>query len=144
MPEPVVQDAVAWQKTTSGSRQTVAGALEAFNRGDTEGFLAHFSDDMSFWMNGSHQFSGWVRGKAAFVALVGRVAAGLSKMITLEVENIIADSEWVVLEALGDATTTSGEPYRNTYCMLWRVRDRKIVEFKEYNDSPLVVARFPR
>ena len=121
----------------------VVSALEAFNAGDTERFLDHIADDVRFWMNGSHQFSGLVEGKAAFVELVGRVAQGLSEMITLEVLNMIPAGDWVVIETQGNATTAGGTPYRNRYCMLWRVRDGKICEFKEYNDSKLVVESFP-
>jgi ketosteroid isomerase-like protein len=129
-------------ETNAENAALVRRALEAFNRADTERFLGYFSDDMRFWMNGNHQFSGAVVGKNAFVELVGRVAAGLAKMINLEVENLIAAGEWVVVECAGRATTVRGEPYDNRYCMLWRVRDGKLVELKEYNDSALVIEKF--
>ena len=138
------QDPRAWKELTDRNRETIERALQAFNDGAVEAFLGYFSDDMAFWMNGSHQFSGAVQGKEAFLELVGRVGEGLSKMITLDARNIIAGGEWVVVEASGDATTTDGEPYRNRYCMLWRLDDGKIVEFREYNDSHLVVEKFPR
>ncbi len=117
-------------------------ALDAFNGGDSEGFLDHFTDDMRFWMVGSHGFSGAVEGKAAFVELVGRVGAGLSKPISLEVENFLPSGEWVVVECRGTATMASGQPYDNRYCLLFRVVDGKVVEFKEYNDSALVIEKF--
>ena len=129
--------------TENKSARIVRGALDAFNGGDTEKFLDCFSDDMCFWMNGSHHFSGRVEGKAAFVELVGRVAAGLDGMIKLKVENLISGGDWVVAECEGTATTATGEPYNNRYCMLWRVENGKIVEFKEYNDSALVIEKFP-
>ncbi len=134
MPAPTAEDE---------SARIVRGALDAFNGGDTEKFLDCFSDDMRFWMNGRHHFSGLVEGKAAFVDLVGRVAAGLQDMITLQIENFIPAGDWVVVESIGSATTASGETYDNRYCMLWRVENGKIVEFKEYNDSAMVIEKFP-
>lgn len=121
----------------------VERALACFNAGDAEGFLAQLADDVRFWMNGSHQFSGPVEGKAAFLALVGRVNAGLREPIRLTVLNAIRAGEWAVIEAQGTAVTASGAPYRNRYCMLWRVAGGKVAEFKEYNDSALVSASFP-
>jgi len=124
------------------AERVVESALRAFNAGDAEGFLAHISDDVRFWMNGDHLFSGSVHGKPAFLELVGRVNAGLREPIRLEVLNLIATDEWVVLEAQGEAVAADGTPYRNRYCMLWRVAAGKIVELKEYNDSALVIASF--
>lgn len=128
--------------TRDESAQVVRSALAAFNAGDSEAFLGHFRDDMRFWMNGSHPLSGLVEGKAAFVELVGKVAAGLSEMIVLEVASFLSAGDWVVAECQGTAKTVAGEPYENRYCFLWRVEDGKIVEFKEYNDSALVIEKF--
>jgi len=125
------------------AQRVVEAALRAFNAGDAEEFLGHIADDLRFWMNGDHLFSGAVEGKAAFLELVGRVNAGLREPIRLDVLNFIATDDWVVIEAQGDAVAANGTPYRNRYCMLWRVAGGKIVELKEYNDSALVIASFP-
>ncbi len=129
-------------KTSQESGRIVRSALDAFNGGDTETFLSHFSDDMRFWMVGTHGFSGAVESKAAFVELVGRVADGLSQMITLEIQNFLPAGEWVAVECRGKAVMKSGDPYDNQYCMLFRVAGGKVVEFKEYNDSAMVVDKF--
>jgi hypothetical protein len=123
--------------------RVVETALRAFNGGDAAAFLELIADDVQFWMNGRHLFSGPVDGKPAFLELVGRVNAGLSEPIRLDVLNRIAAGEWVVIEAQGTAVTAGGAPYRNRYCMLWRVAGGKIVELKEYNDSQLVIESFP-
>ena len=130
-------------ETNTESVAVAASAIEALNAGDTERFLDHIADDVRFWMNGSHQFSGTLEGKAAFVELLGRVGEGLSEMITLEVLQMIPAGDWVVIETQGSATTASGKPYGNRYCMLWRVRDGKLCEFKEYSDSQLIIESFP-
>ncbi len=130
------------RETTTEAGRIVSDALDAFNGGDSERFLGFFAEDMRFWMVGGHPMSGTVETRAGFIELVGRVAAGLSEMITLDVINFLEAGDWVVIEAQGSAKTTAGTPYNNRYCMLWRVAGGKIVDFKEYNDSALVEATF--
>jgi uncharacterized protein len=48
---------------------------------------------------------------------------------------ILADEDWVVIEARGDMTTKAGVPYQNHYCLMFRLKDGMIVEMREYNDS---------
>ena len=131
------------QRITDQSRRVVEAALEALNKGDPEAFLSHYSEDVEYWMNGTHKFSGEKKGLAAFQDVVTRVAADLDKMITLELLNFFAVGEWVFCETKGDAYFPDGRPYRNRYAMVWRVRDGKIIEFREYNDSQLIVDSFP-
>jgi ketosteroid isomerase-like protein len=41
----------------------------------------------------------------------------------------------------------AGVPYNNEYCLIYRLRDRKIVEMTEYQDSTLcerVLGPYPR
>ncbi len=123
---------------TQESRAVVERAIAALNRGDFETYVSLFAPDFTFHMPGTTPVSGTTRGIEQFMAVVGKVAARLSRMITLEVTNLIAGGEWVVTESKGTATTLGGAPYNNTYCHLFKVRDGRIVQFVEYNDSSLV------
>jgi uncharacterized protein len=49
----------------------------------------------------------------------------------------IAEGDTVVIEARGEMTSKEGVPYNNHYCLIYRLRDRKIVEMTEYQDSAL-------
>jgi ketosteroid isomerase-like protein len=49
----------------------------------------------------------------------------------------IADEDLVVVEARGDMWTKSGKRYDNHYCLIYRLKDGKIVEGWEYQDSNL-------
>jgi ketosteroid isomerase-like protein len=40
--------------------------------------------------------------------------------------------------------TTSGKPYNNTYCIVLRLADGKIVQVDEYCDTELVTEAFGR
>ena len=58
----------------------------------------------------------------------------------------IADGDHVVVEAVGEMRTKAGVPYNNDYCLIYRLRDGKIVEIREYLDSALcerVLGPFP-
>jgi len=128
-----------WQATTEASREVVQRAIDALNRGDSEGFLNSFSADFDFWMPGTTPFSGRTKGIQEFPALIAKVASYLDVMITIKVTNFIACGEWVITEAVGHGVTKKGKDYNNTYCHLWQVRDGKIVKFVEYNDTDLIV-----
>jgi len=128
-----------WQATTEASREVVQRAIDALNRGDSEGFLNSFSADFDFWMPGTTPSSGRTKGIQEFATLVAKVASYLDVMITIKVTNFIACGEWVITEAVGHGVTKKGKDYNNTYCHLWQVRDGKIVKFVEYNDTDLIV-----
>jgi len=57
-------------------------------------------------------------------------------------ERFIADGEWVAVEARGDSVTKTGVPYRNEYCMVFRIVGGQIAEVTEYNDTQLIVTVF--
>ena len=46
--------------------------------------------------------------------------------------------EWVFTEAVGHGVTKRGHDYDNSYCLVWQVRDGKIIRFVEYCDTELV------
>jgi len=60
--------------------------------------------------------------------------SGVRKTIPLR---FVADDDVVVIEARGEMTSRTGVPYNNEYCLIYRLRDGKIVEITEYNDSVL-------
>ncbi|MBI3951706.1 MAG: nuclear transport factor 2 family protein [Acidobacteria bacterium] len=133
------QEFQKWKATTEASREVVQKAIDALNRGDAEGFINSFSNDLDFWMPGTTPVSGRTKGLPEFTALVEKVAGYLDVMITIKVTNFIACGEWVVSEAVGHGVTKNGQDYDNTYCHLWQVRDGKIVKFVEYNDTDLIM-----
>ncbi len=56
----------------------------------------------------------------------------------------IAEGELVVVQSTGQATTTSGRAYNNTYCQVFTIRDGKIGAVTEYMDTALVNDVFGR
>jgi ketosteroid isomerase-like protein len=62
---------------------------------------------------------------------------GRIKMIP---QRILADGDFVVVEARGDNITKAGAPYNNSYCFVFRIAGGKLAEVTEYMDTELVTA----
>ncbi len=117
----------------------VRAAIDALNKGDAEGFIGSFSNDLHFRMPGTTPVSGETKGLDNFVKVVTGVADYLSVLITIRVTNFISCGDWVVTEADGHGVTKAGKDYDNHYCHLWHVKDGKIDKFTEYNDTDLIM-----
>ena len=116
--------------------------------GDGSLFVAHLADDVVIRVSGQYSWSQTFTGKeAALRDLYGVVrerTTGPRKTIPLR---FIADGDIVVIEARGEMMSKAGVPYNNEYCLIYRLRDRKIVEMTEYQDSTLcerVLGPYPR
>jgi len=123
---------------SSSSREVVMAAIEAARNGLGDDFFACFTEDLDFWFPGSTPISGRRQGLPAFKEYVGQVASYLEQMVVLDVYNVVVAGEWVFTEAHGHGVTTKGQDYDNSYCLVWRVRNGKIIRFVEYCDTELV------
>ena len=56
-------------------------------------------------------------------------------------EEIIAERDRVVVLARGEVKTVRGEDYNNEYCFVFRLREGKVFEVREYCDTALAEAR---
>ena len=64
--------------------------------------------------------------------------ARLADRYRASAQRIIADGDYVVVQARGEATTKDGSPYNNEYCFVYRMENGKIREVTEYLDTELV------
>lgn len=125
------------------NKQVVLDFYDAGDRGDLDACFALIADDIKWTNIGSTKFSGTYVGKQALVEqllgpLFGQLKAGISSTI----ENMVAESNFVVAQTTGTAETHDGRPYNNSYCQVIRVRDGKIAEVKEYFDTELTSSVF--
>ena len=142
MGDPSYEELLAATRRDEKNAQIVRNAIDALNSGVVPTFLSYFHENMRFQMNGAHNFSRTCHSRDEFTELVGEVAAGLSEMITLEIESLHTAGDWVICETNGQAKTHAQEPYCNRYCMLWKIEDGKVSELREYNDSAMVERTF--
>jgi ketosteroid isomerase-like protein len=62
---------------------------------------------------------------------------------SIDVKNINAEGEYVVVQGQAiDRITHDGRPYNNTYCLLLRLVDGKVVAVDEYCDTELITRAF--
>ena len=70
---------------------------------------------------------GTFKGKGNLIGkLVGPLFSQLEGGITSTIHNVIAEGDLVVVQATGQAKTTTGRPDNNTYCQVFTIRDGEI------------------
>jgi len=106
--------------------------------GDGALFVEHLADDVVLRVSGQYSWSRTFKGKESVLrdlfGVVRERTTGVRKTIPLR---FIADGDLVVVEGRGEMTAKTGVPYNNEYCLIYRLREGKIVEITEYNDSAL-------
>lgn len=114
--------------------------FEELAAGNSQPFVQHLADDVSWTVMGQTPWSGTYRGKTKVLTdLLGQLRARLADRYKASAERIIAEGPYVVVQARGQATTKAGLPYNNEYCFVYRIEDGAIREVVEYLDTELVV-----
>lgn len=125
------------------NKRIIQAFFEASNHGDMDTCIGLLADDVTWTNIGSTKYSGTFAGKDVLLAnLVGPLFSRLKAGIFSTIDNVVAEGEFVVVQSRGQAETTDGQPYNNTYCHVFRVRDGKISEVAEYMDTGLVNSVF--
>ncbi|MBB6096223.1 hypothetical protein HNQ60_005145 [Povalibacter uvarum] len=110
--------------------------FEAVGRGDGRLFASHLANDARMTITGEGSWSQVVEGKERILEFFRYVRSRIAEhSFRTQAFHFLADDDWVVVEARGDMVTLSGEPYRNHYCLMYRLEDDLIIEIKEYQDS---------
>lgn len=124
--------------TAAENKRLLQHLFAEYVKGNSRPFVEAMADDIVWTMPGSTTWSGVYEGKKAVIEhLFGSLRAEMERMSTLP-HRFIADDDFVVVEAKGDNLTKSGKPYRNTYCMIYRVEGGRLKEVTEYMDTELV------
>ena len=123
---------------SKSNKQVMADMFAALSAGDADGFLGPLADDVQWTIHGTTKFSGLYDGKAdAAERLLGRLGAQLGGLTVL-VDDMVAEGDWVVGRGRGQARTATGQEYDNEYCWWYRIVDGTVVEIIEYLDTELV------
>ncbi|WP_341898187.1 nuclear transport factor 2 family protein [Ferrovibrio terrae] len=102
-------------------------------------FLDMLAEDVVWHVEGSTGWSRSYQGKSAVKAdLLKPLHAVLDGPNRLSASGFIAEADCVVVQARGNGRTKAGEPYCNSYCMIFRLRDGRVVEITEYADTALI------
>lgn len=126
---------------TESNRSLIIKAFEGLRNGDPSHFTPLFAEDIEWQVMGSSAWSKHAKGLANVERdLVGPLFARFAGPYLNIPELILADGDHVVVLAKGDAETVEGKRYDNDYCFVFRMKDGKIVEVREYMDTILADA----
>ncbi len=114
------------------NKDIVIDWLDATLRGDVETVRELYAQDCRFLVAGDMPYCGWMDREGFFEQTM---ILPLDGPITLEIGDITAEGERVWFEAQSFAKLKNGHAYQNAYVFFMRVRNGKIVEYKEFADT---------
>lgn len=121
------------------NKRLVQHAYAEVSKGNPKPLLDAVADDVCWTIKGSTAFSGTFRGKHEVMEkLFGPLSARLENGIRFFPELFIAEGEYVVMQSRGLASSKSGKPYNNEYCVVVRCQLGKFIEITEYMDTELI------
>jgi uncharacterized protein len=127
------------------NKQVITNMFAELAKGNSAAFLDTMADDVKYTLQGRTKFSGTMNGKQEVMAkLLGPLGAALEGGITVTPYNLIAEGDFVVMQANGKAKAKNGKPYNNSYCHIFRIVGGKVKEINEYLDTALVDDVFGR
>jgi ketosteroid isomerase-like protein len=75
--------------------------------------------------------------------LLGPLTAELKSLGKFEIDNVVAEGDYVVVQGhVTGRITQSGQPYNNTYCLVYEIVAGKIRQHTEYCDTELITRAF--
>ena len=115
---------------------------EELSKGNVQTLLENLAEDIQWTIIGTTVLSGSSHGKQEVIDhLLKPLRARLADSpIVFSLDRFIAEGEYVVMQAHGRATSKSGKPYNNTYCIVCRIVDGKVKEMTDYIDTELITS----
>jgi ketosteroid isomerase-like protein len=117
------------------NKEVCRAFLTAVGRRDIPAALAHVSDDVCWWVQGTWEGAGVYRGKEGVTALLMPLKQALATDLDISFGHLTAEEDRVACEMRAAATTADGRDYRMTYHFLLTIKHGKIQSGNEYLDT---------
>jgi ketosteroid isomerase-like protein len=125
------------------NKRFISKMFVELSKGNTEAFLGSIADDVRYTIIDTTKYSGTFNGKQELISkLLSPLTAQLEGGIAVTPANLIADGDYVAMQAHGKARSKNGRSYNNTYCHVFRIANGKVQEVTEYLDTELVTSAF--
>jgi len=125
------------------NKRLLEGIFAEMAKGNASLFVEAMADDFQWKVMGRKNWTRSFDGKQAVLNdLFGLLRSRLEGNIVTTAQRIIADGDFVVVEARGSSRTKTGAAYDNAYCFVFRVEGGKLKEVREYMDTELATATF--
>lgn len=120
---------------SDANRATIQAFVAANNRG--EDILPFLADDATWWVPGHWMFGGTYR-KQELATVFEKVSAVMDVKPRFTVHAMTAEEDRVAVDCAGSGRFADGEPFEQSYHFLFRLRDGKIVEGKEFMNTAYI------
>jgi uncharacterized protein len=125
------------------NKQFISNMFAELSKGNGDAFLNALADDVSFTIIGSTKYSGTFKGKQELInKLLAPLNAQIEGGMTITPDNLIADGDFVAMQARGKALSKNGRRYDNTYCHVFRFANGKVQQVTEYLETELITSAF--
>ena len=127
-------------------KQAAREFLVALSGRDYPRLDALLHPDATYWVAGTPHLFSWAgrRDRAAFMAWAATPTIFVNGGAEVTFGAATAEDDRVALESTNLGVTADGRTYTNAYHHLFRFRDGRIVEVKEYLDTGLAAEFFQR
>jgi ketosteroid isomerase-like protein len=127
------------------NKQFISNMFAELSKGNGDAFLNAMADDVRFTIIGTSKYSGTYNGKQELInKLLAPLNAQVEGGMTITPDNLIAEGDYVAMQARGKALSKNGRRYDNTYCHVFRFANGKVQEVTEYLDTELITAAFSK
>jgi uncharacterized protein len=121
------------------NKQLIVSIFAETAKGNGGPFVEALADDVEWRIIGTTSWSRTFVGKAAVVNdLLRPLRQQFVASNTIVAQRVIAESDYVVVEARGRNRTKRGNIYENEYCWVIQMRDGKMARLVEYADTALM------
>jgi len=129
-----LEDAPPAAREVEVNKRVARDFVAAINRGDVSAVVDMYAEDGVCWTPGSMPISGtYDRGQIG--SFTKHILRAFPEGLNLTIKRLTAEEDRVAIEAESHARHVSGKQYDNQYHILMRLRDGKIVEWREYMDT---------
>jgi uncharacterized protein len=126
-----------------GNKAVVRRWFDAVNRGDEGEILTLTAEDFVFQtMARQPEWLLYTWNREQFSKVPSSMSAVLTAPIQLKIIDMTAEGERVAVEAETDSEMLNGRRYNNAYHFVFKLRDGKFIEVREYSCSHLAQGCF--
>lgn len=117
--------------TADANGALIKSAYDAFSRGDVQGAIAAFAEDILWHVPGRGLLSRDYHGRAEVLDFFGRFMELSGGTFRLQVDDVLAKGDRVVVLCT-ESARRGGRSWSSTQVHVWTVKDGKATVFREY------------
>ena len=127
--------------SASDNAAAVRRGYDAFSGGDMATLGELFAPDIKWHTNGRNRLAGTFEGTDAVLANFGQLAAETGGTFRVEIHDLLATDDHVVVLARSSADR-GGKHFEGNYCHVFHLSDGKVTESWVVNEDPYVIDEF--